>query len=360
MKIITIGSAVSDLFIEYEDQQVVAFDIDGREAMYIILEEGTKKEIKKLHHATGGGALNSACNFKKLGFSVTPCAKIGADENGTFIRTQLIQKKIDVSHINQANKELTGASYILPSPTGNKVALVDRGANLTLSKKDIPTSLFAECDQLYITSLSKNTAELLPFITSYAKKHAIPVAANPGTSQLTANVTSLIQSLEHIDILILNTLEACLLSEQLLEKKHEPRKTVDRSLPKLLSATISHDNICFTLKEYFKTVHAHGPTIAIVTNGEDGVYVSDGKHIYYHPSLPIDVTSTVGAGDAFGSTFVSQLLKKKSIPDAIRAGIINSAAVLEHLDATTGLLDQKELNELVAEIDQNGIKKFDL
>ena len=360
MKIITIGSAVHDLFIEYENPQLMAFEIDGQEVMYITLEEGRKHEIKELHHATGGGALNSACSFKRLDFSVAPCSKIGTDNQGEFILKQLAQKKIDTVYITKSSKTATGTSYILLSPTGNSALLVNRAANLTLSKKDIPLKDFIDCDQLYITSLSKNSSELLPYITKQAKKLGIPVAVNPGTSQLTVNVTTLIESLADIDILILNTFEASLLAEKFLPKRTKVNKKPNHALPELLATHIVLQGPLFTLQEYFQEIHAQGPSIAAVTNGEDGVYISDGSHIYYHPSLPIEVTSTVGAGDAFGSTFVAQLLKGKSLEQAIRAGVINSAAVLEHLDATTGLLDQKELDELVAEIDQNGIKKFDV
>ncbi len=360
MKIITIGSAVHDLFIEYENPQLMAFEIDGQEVMYIMLEEGRKHEVKELHHAIGGGALNSACCFKRLEFSCAPCSKIGTDNQGEFILQQLAQKKINAAYITKSSKTATGTSYILPSPTGNSALLVDRAANLTLSKKDIPLKDFIDCDQLYITSLSKNTSELLPYITKQAKKLSISVAVNPGSSQLTVNVTTLIESLADIDILILNTFEASLLAEKFLPKRTKVNKKPNHDLPELLATPIMREGPLFTLQEFFQEIHKQGPSIAAVTNGQDGVYVSNGAHIYYHPSLPIEVTSTVGAGDAFGSTFVAQLLKGKSLEQAIRAGVINSAAVLEYLDATTGLLDQKELDELVAEIDQNGIKKFDV
>jgi sugar/nucleoside kinase (ribokinase family) len=361
MKIITIGSAIHDLFIEYVNPQTMAFEIDGDEVMYLMLEEGRKHEIKELHAALGGGAANSARCFKRLSFSVATCSKIGNDHYGQFVLEQLKQSKIDTALIVTSKKAQTGTAYILPSPSGNKALLVDRGANLTFEKKDMPVAKFKECDQLYITSLSRDTSELLPYITEQAKKAGIGVAANPGTSQLTVNVTTLVESLKNIDVLILNAYECSLLMEQLTEsKKNKTRSMRANELPDLLSAPIVRDDFYFTLQDYFKKVCSSGPKLAVVTNGEDGVYVCDGTQILYHPSLPIDVVSTVGAGDAFGATFVSQLLKKKSVEDAIRAGIINSAAVLEHFDATTGLLDQKELDELVEEIDQNGIKRYSL
>ncbi|MFC1870768.1 carbohydrate kinase family protein [Candidatus Dependentiae bacterium] len=359
-KVLTIGSAVHDLFISYERPYYMEFEEDGQEINYILLEEGRKLEITKLHYATGGGALNSASCFTRLELPSTPCCKVGTDSYGAFIIEKIAEHGIDTSAIAHTDERKTGSSYILPSPTGNSSILVDRGANLTLSKENIPVESFSDYDQIYVTSLSRDTSELLPYITQQAKKAGIPVATNPGTSQLTANVSTLIESLPNIDILILNTVEASLLAESFFgtDKKKNTAKP-NYELPDLLATPIARGDIIFTLQDYFKKIHEYGPSIAVVTNGEDGVYVSHGDYIYFHPGLPIEVESTVGAGDAFGATFVSQLLKEKSLDDAIRAGVINSAAALEQLDATSGLLDQTELDELVAEIDQNGVKKYD-
>lgn len=361
MKIITIGSAMQDLFLAYGAPETIALDIDGCDVNYILLEEGHKIDLDSISFALGGGGINSSCSFKRLGFSPTICCKIGNDQEGAFILKHLKAKKINVSHVATSTGDHTGRSYIIPSPTGNSALLVYRGTNLILEKKDIPLTQLKFYDQIYITSLSQTTSALLPIICKHAKKLQIPVATNPGTSQLTANVKTLEDSLDAIQILILNCFETTLLMEKFgskMPKKQEMSRNY--KLPDLLSAPISRGTIRFTLQQYFKAVHERGPSIVGVTNGADGVYISDGTTIYYHPSLPIEIVSTVGAGDAFSSTFVAQLLKKHSIENAIRAGIINSAAVLEYLDATSGLLDQQELDELVAEIDQNGIKKFPL
>lgn len=363
MKILTIGSAMYDLFLEYASPKTVTVAMNGNDVNCIILEEGRKIELTTIIPATGGGATNTACSFSRLGFMPAACAKIGNDEQGKFIIEQLEQNKVDTSCITTTD-ERTGCSFIIPSASGNKAVLVYRGASLQLTIDDIPLADFGQFDQLYITSLSRHTSSLLPLICTAGKKHNIPIAVNPGTSQLTENVQTLIDSLHNIMILVLNCFESTLLMEQFgytkSKKTNRSKKNGLKKLPELLSAPITRDNIQFMLADYFREIHTRGPNIVVVTNGADGVYVSDGTTIYYHPSLPIAVISTVGAGDAFSSTFVAQLLQKKSLENAIRAGIINSAAVLEHFGATTGLLDQEELDELVTEIDQNGIKKFPL
>ena len=359
MKILTIGAAMRDLFLEYENPEAMTFDIEGFEISYIMLEEGKKIELDAIPHATGGGATNSACSFLQQGFDVSSFFKVGYDPQGDEIIKALSEQNIDVSSAVHSEVAPTGCSFIVPAPSGNNVILVYRGANLTIKEDELPQQAIAACDQLYITSLSKQSSKLLPIITSLAKQHKKQVAVNPGTSQLTVNVTTLEEALPNIDILIMNCFEATLLMEHLVELDQAPSKKVrEEELPDLLAAPIVHGTICFTLRHYFEEVLKQGPQLVVVTNGAEGVYATDGKQIYYHSSLPGKPISTVGAGDAFGSTFVGQLLHGKSIEDAIRAGIINSYNVIQKLDATSGQLTQAELDRRVKELDQKLLQTF--
>ena len=360
MKILTIGAAMRDLFLEYENPESMTFDIEGFEISYIMLEEGKKIELDAIPHATGGGGTNSACSFSKQGFDVASFFKVGDDSAGDEVVSALREQNIDVSTSVHSEGVPTGRSFIIPSSSGEKVILVYRGANLTIKEDELPREEIASCDQLYITSLSKQSSNLLPIITSLGKEHNKPIAVNPGTSQITVNVATLEESLPNIDILIINCFEATLLMQQLVELDQPPSKKIrEEELPDLLAAPIVQGTICFTLRTYFQEVSKRGPKIIIVTNGSDGVYATDGKQIYYHPSLPGTPTSTVGAGDAFGSTFVGQLLHGKSIEDAIRAGIVNSYAVIQKLDATSGQLTQSELDRRVEELDKGLLQVFE-
>lgn len=361
MKVLTIGSGMYDLFLEHEAAQTVTFEIDGSDVDFILLEEGKKIELAGVHAATGGGSTNAASTFAKLAIPVAVCCKLGNDNQAAFIIDALKKRKIDCSLIKQTAERATGSSYIIPSPTGNSALLVDRGANLTLSETDLPLNKLKEFSHLYITSLSKKTSKLLPIIAQHAHKAGLTIATNPGTSQLSDNVQTLLDALPFINILILNCFESSLLMEHVgFTSKNKKHPNPKKNMPPLLASLIMQGSTSFLLEDYFKEIHARGVKIAIITNGSDGIYASDGTTIYYHPSLPIDVVSTVGAGDAFASTFVAQQIKGKSIEDAIRAGIINSAAVLEHPDATAGLCSQSDLDEMIHDIDKRGIKKFPL
>lgn len=358
-KILTIGSAMQDIFTEYDGVETLHLHTTQEDLSYVCMRAGRKIEIKNLVYYCGGGAANSAVSFSRSGFDVSIFCKIGNDQAGNFIIKQLEAENVSTDHILINNTTQTGNSFIVPGPQGNSAVLVYRGANITITENELPESLIEKIDHLYITSLSGPAAPLLIPITRMAKKYKKTVAANPGTSQLHAGADYLKEALHNIDILILNTYEAELLMTALAIKLPSiDIETLDNNLPELLKKPLGSATTMFTLQHFFKTVHACGPTIIVVTNGAEGVYASDQQTIYFHPSIKIDSVSSIGAGDAFGSCFVGQLHNNNSIDDALRAGIINSASVIQHLGTQTGLLNFKDIETKRAKLDQALLKKY--
>lgn len=361
-KVMTIGSAMQDIFTEYEGVETLHLHTKEEDLAYVCMRAGRKIEIQNLVYYCGGGATNSAVSFARAGFSVEAFFKIGTDHAGDFILNALAKENVTTHHVIRTDKAPTGNSFIIPGPQGNSAVLVFRGANITLTQTELPESAIENIDQLYITSLSGPAAPLLIPITQLAKKYNKPVAVNPGTSQLHAGAEFLKKALSTIDILILNSYEAELLMTSLTinlppitTQKHH-----DETLPELLRKPLGSATTCFTLQQFFNAVHGCGPHTIVVTNGAEGVYVADGQTIYFHPSIKINIVSSIGAGDAFGSCFVAQLSNDKSVEDALRAGIINSASVIEQLGTQSGLLTGDELAHRCAQLDKNLLKKYQL
>lgn len=361
-KILTIGSGMHDLFMQYEGVETLQLHTNHQDLSYVCMQAGRKIELQKLISYCGGGATNSAVSFARAGFDVTIFCKIGADHAGNFIIQRLKEEKINTDALITTDAAPTGCSFIIPGPQGNSALFVHRGANITLMQSELPQKAIAQCDQLYITSLSGPTAPLLIPITTLAKKFNKPVAVNPGTSQLRAGPDYLKSALSNIDTLILNSYEAELLMTSLtihLPPLHIPSYR-DTSLPELLKKPLGSATTCFTLQQFFHHVHACGPRIIVVTNGAEGVYASDTHTIYFHPSIPIEIVSSIGAGDAFGSCFIACLYNKKIIDDALRAGVINSASVIKHLGTQTGLLTTDEIDHRSTLLDKSLLKKYPL
>lgn len=367
MKILTLGGATQDIFIHYENAQTVEFCSPHEKKSFLLLQEGAKIEINKIRYSTGGGATNSAVSFKRLGFDVSSFFKIGGDSQGMQVLQALKQEGVGVADCIIDPHDQTGISYIIPSYRGDRTVLAFRGANTHIIKEEIPFDSFNNYSYLYITSLSGDSSQLLLPITQQAKKAGVIIANNPGISQLDAGAEMLCKSLPFIDILILNREEAHQFMVSLLQtdkKVFDVSSTVKykpfTNAPSLLTDFFTYQDINFNLIHFFKETLKRGPKVVVVTNGSEGVYVCSEKEIYFHPSLKVQLISTLGAGDAFGSAFVAGYALFNSIEKAIRSGILNSVSVIQHVDAKEGLLYKEQLEEELKKIDSSLLQKFTL
>jgi len=139
------------------------------------------------------------------------------------------------------------------------------------------------------------------------------VAVNLGNSQISLGAEKLKPILKDIDVIVLNQEEASLLTKIPYDKEEDIFKKID--------------DIC--------------PGIAIMTKGHKGAVISDGKDIYMAPALKVNVKDKTGAGDAFGSGFVSGLIQSDGdIEYAVQLAIANSSLNVSEWGAKTGILNK--------------------
>ncbi|MGE0009539.1 MAG: carbohydrate kinase family protein [Candidatus Babeliales bacterium] len=362
-RILTIGGATEDIFLDYQQAQTMLINTKQGQRSCLVLEEGAKLEINQLTYTTGGGATNSATSFERQGFDVTACCKLGLDVQGQYIKEQLITNNIDTKAVSFHETIPTGLSCIIKAPSGNHTILAYRGANTTLKASDIPFDMFKNMDLLYVTSLSGESSKQLGVIIEKALAAKVPVALNPGASQLASCTKGLCTALYGIDILILNADEAKTFLYALMQSDENLKKELTQKAPGItnigeLSQESMYKDMHFTIERYFKIILSRGTRVAVVTNGAEGVYVATKDTMYFHKSLPATVINTVGAGDAFGSTFVGSLAADYSLEEAIVRGILNAVSVISSLNAKDGLLNARELDQRLKDVGIAGISTF--
>ncbi len=92
--------------------------------------------------------------------------------------------------------------------------------------------------------------------------------------------------------------------------------------------------------------------MTVITDGLNGATAKDSngefvqKGIYDNGQPVLDRT---GAGDAFSSGFMSAILLKKSLKEAVAWGIVNAGSRVRVIGASNGLLDREEMEKRVAE-----------
>jgi fructokinase len=317
--IITFGSATRDIFLKLSGLKTIkGKSVTGE---LLVLPSDSKVPIEEIHIKTGGGGTNSAATFKNQGLKVSYCGSVGGDKMGEEIISDLKKRGINTSLVSVKEKQQTNCSVILNSEKIVRTNLIFRGASGLIAKNDIDLNKL-KAKWFYFAPFAKENLDLFLFLVDFGYKNKIKIAVNPGLAQLLMPDFKIRSFLKKTDILIVNQEEASLLAKV----PYSEEAKIFRKL----------DELC--------------PGIAIMTKGGEGAVVSDGQYLYSAPSLrekgflAVDAT---GAGDAFGSGFVSGFIKKKEIVYAVQLGMANSASCLTKWGAKDGLLGPREKFSLV-------------
>jgi len=336
MKLLTIGGATLDIIAQYSDNTKPA-----------PLQEGSKIAVEKLHYAAGGGALNSAVALNKLGHEVTAFCSMANDGRGKQVIELLSPNSIDLFP-SWCTQEETALSFIVPTTHQDRIIFTYPGANSFLNKKVISEEYIAAYAGLYVSGLQGKSTDLLPYLCHAARTRIYDskyrIAVNPSGYQINHAFSSLKASLSEIDIFITNAEEMKLIMHQL--KNHRSTssgKGIITDGPPLARSLLAQEKVSFTLFEYAQELRNYGIRIIIVTDGSAGAYAITKDTLFYIPSIPVPITNTLGAGDAFGSTFFGLLLAGKSIVQALEGAALNASSVIQHYGAQLGLLDLKQL-----------------
>lgn len=312
--IITFGSATKDIFIKTEKVPVGDFKKDHIPEE-ILLPLGHKLNIEEIRFYYGGGGTNTATTFVNQGFNVAYCGVLSNNTEGNLILTDLKSRGIKTGLISAISNKLTSTSIILSVPQGRTI-LAYKGASSGLSKNQVPWHKIKNTNWFYLAPLHKKSSKTFKDLVFFAKKNKIKVMANLGNCQLSLSKKSLYSILKNIDILLLNQEEG-----QALVKNNDLKgESLVKEIRKIFSG------------------------ILIITNGRNKVLVLNKEQLFFaFPSKKIGLDST-GAGDAFGSGFLSGYIKHKGdIDKSIKLAIKNSASCIKKWGAKDGLLKNKSI-----------------
>ncbi len=305
LDVITIGSAVRDVFLVSKAFKMIRSNkFAGGIGECVGL--GSKIEVDQLVLSTGGGASNAAATFRNFGASVGVVTRIGDDPTGDDILRELATRRIDTTLVKVIKGGQTGYSTLLTAANGERSILVHRGVSADFESKDIPVKRL-NAHWIYVSSLAGNV-EILKKIATHVTKKKIHFAFNPGSRELKKGLRALAPIFEATTVLNMNLEEAQLLTKL---KTNDIRK---------LAAKIPHGDIL------------------LITDGPRGAYAAQGETVFYARTTGAKSLSRTGAGDAFGSGFVSTLLEEMSIEDALRIATLNAEAVIQQHGAKNGLL----------------------
>ena len=335
-KVITIGSATMDVFVECDEANIVSVCTKDHCSDFMSYPYGSKIDISTFASNVGGGGVNTACNFGNLGFETSAIFKIGHDIYSEGILEFFKTQNVNLKHIIQREDTSTGFSIILVSFQGDRTVLAHRGANAQIKHDEIDFKAIAEADLIYIAPLNGDSNKVLESIVDFAEEHDTKICFNAGTTSIKKGYEHLRGILDSAHVVVMNKEEASM-------------TTGIKVRPDTKTEKFSHDVIHRDIKEMLKALKIKDYQVVVITDGGNGAYAYEGKNFYYCPTFPSEVISTLGAGDAFASTFCAALYRNGGdIGNALMYGSVNSAAVVSKFGATEGLLTFEQIEEKLA------------
>ncbi len=313
--ILAVGDTVTDAFIKMVDETAYTFKDD--KGNWLAIPFGSKIPFDHAEVIAGvGNAANAAVSMTRLGLNTALATNVGSDGFGREIIAAFQKNKIDTRLVRINAGKASHYHYVLWYKEERTILVNSVDFNYYwphLRPDEIP-------EWIYFSSVGKYGEDYHDQIADWLDKHPeVKLAFQPGTFQMNLGVERLKRIYAHSEVLVLNREEAVLVTGG------------------------SYDN----LHDLMDRLHGLGAKIAVITDGPDGAYASDGQQrlkmpLYPDPSPPKERT---GAGDAFASTFVAALAKGNSLEGALQWAPINSMSVVQQTGAQAGLLSEKALEE---------------
>jgi len=304
VKICALGAASQDVFISGNGIQS---HLDPSMNEYVeSFRSGAKLDVDSVIFSTGGGATNAAVTFARQGIESHFLGRIGRDAAGDMVLRELDRDNVGTTNIIRDDKLGTQYSTILLAENGERTILIYRGAAQAHRAIEYEEANFSGFDWLYVSSFA-GAFEALDVIFKKAVAAKVKIAFNPGDKEL-KDPERLRGLLEDVEVLIMNKDEAAMILE-------------GGSSEELARHALHY-------------VHA-----AVVSDGPNGVVATDGSSVIsagLYEDVP--VLDRTGAGDAFGSGFLSQWALGKSLKESIIFASANSTSVVTKIGAKAGIL----------------------
>lgn len=299
--------------------------VDEINEIFAYPNAGELTQIKSVQKSVGGCVPNVAIDLKRLcpDLTVKAVGKVGADENGKYVKTVLSQNGVDVENVS-IGADKTSFTQVMSVTGGQRTFFTYAGASADFGANDVPMSaLNVKMLHLgYFLLLDKIDNSDGKLLLKKAKEQGVKTSIDL-VSENSDRYSLVLPCLQYVDNLIINEVEAGALTG--LEPKKE------------------------NLVEIARKLKAYGVVERVIIHTpEIGVCVSEsGASFLPSYALPDGfIKGTTGAGDAFCAGALIAIYQGKTDKEILGFASGVAVAALSSVDATSGLRTEQEINEL--------------
>jgi len=315
-RILCVGDIISGSFITLS-KDFVEVTTDDKGYKRLSFELGAKLPYESLDIVRAVEcAPNAAVSMSRLGLDVSLMSWLGDDNVGQEAVAYLQQQGVHTDDL--VMEQGKGSSYHFYLRYGADRTKLQRFEDYSYQWHE-PSQ---KPDWIYLGVLGEQTWPLHEAILQYLNDNPdIKLAFQPGMYHLIWGTEKMAPFYKRAEIVVLN--------------REEAAKVTGRERGDIAGLIAG--------------MHELGVTTAVITDGPDGAYASDGQRTLFMPIYP-DIKEPLdrtGAGDAFASTLTAVLARGESLESALTWAPINSMNVSQYLGAQEGLLTEQQLQDFL-------------
>ncbi|MBI4673081.1 MAG: ribokinase [Chloroflexi bacterium] len=269
--------------------------------------------------APGGKGANQALAAARLGAPVKMIGRVGADDFGKTLRTNLNAVGVDTQYVTLDAEAATGIASIWVDEHGQNSIIVAPGANGRVARSDIDAAASAFRDARVVVAQLEVPLDAVHYCFQIARKNNCLVILNPAPAQpLTRKI------LELVEVVVPNETETTQLT----------------GIP--VQDFESAQNAANVLKQM-------GARRVLVTLGDKGALFLDSDAPAQHiPPFAVQAVDTTAAGDAFVGALAAALARDKDWTTSLREASAAGALAATKLGAQPSLPTRAELDEFLS------------
>lgn len=259
-----------------------------------VFEMGKEYSAPSYEVRLGGSAVNFITQVNKFGLPTGIIGKCGDDDNAQSLFKLLEKEGIKTDLIKKSNKHSTNVDTgLVVAHTAQNVQIIAGNANQSLAIEDINLNspIFESVKAIYFGGCfkQKNLWPKYPEIFKTLDAKGIQLYIDAGRVPVDADK-------DWINIL----------------KEIMPQTSGYFPNDMEVRAVTGRENI----EEAINEIIDMGAKLVVVKLGPDGCVARNKDKTVTVPGIKVDAVNTVGAGDCFNASFITQIIKGKDIQEA--------------------------------------------
>jgi ribokinase len=271
-----------------------------------LAQKGETYTADSVNFAGGGKGANQAVQCAKLGVPTYMVGAVGKDSFGDYLLDELNKYGVHTEYVRRVG-ENTGIGVVNCMEDGTVIATISTGANYTLTKEDINKLKDIIASSKIIILQMEIPVEVVEYAIEIGHQNGCFIILNAAPAKPIAET-----ALRMVNCLIVNEPEASF----------------------YCGGEIKDFN---SAEEHCEQLFAKIKDVLIITLGENGSLVYDGKIRERVKANKVQVVETTGAGDSYIGAFASKLLEGYSYIAAAKYSAAAAAITVTGIGAQSSM-----------------------